>query len=79
MIGSEHVYKKGASPLACSLISRSHHLQSTNPQQYLSIAMGRTLVYPKVQKNTVHRKDDRGKVVFQLLEIVELDSTSIET
>jgi len=25
--------------------------------------MGRTLVYPKVQKNTVHRKNDRGKLL----------------
>ena len=31
--------------------------------------MGRTLLYPKVEKTTVHRKDDRGK--SRLLEMLE--------
>ena len=37
-----------------------------------SIAMGRTLVYPKVPKNTVHRKDSRGKRILRILEIIGL-------
>lgn len=33
--------------------------------------MGRTLVYPRVQKNAVHRMDSRGKNVLQMLGTVE--------
>ncbi len=34
-----------------------------SPLHILRRKMGRTLVYPKVQKNTVHRKNDRGKLL----------------
>lgn len=42
-----------------------------------SITMGRTLVYPKVQKNTVHRKDSRGKSVLQMVWTMESNARSL--
>ena len=43
--------------------------------------MGRTLVYPKAQKNTIHREEERGKIVFYMWKYrkTESNSTLIET